>query len=235
MSPDPDRRHDLLRELASIEHGDLLERLCKLAIAQVPCDGAAVVLTAQGIPAGVLASAGECARVLTEAEFNLGEGPAFESTRTDRLVIVDHLNTSTTAAWPVVGALVLQAGISAIATLPLRLGAIRLGVAHVVRLQPGPLSDDAFATARLIADLITDAVLFLQAGLVNADFDDLLSASGTDRLRVHQATGMVAEILGCQMPDAFARMRARAYAEGLPLVDLATQVIEREVEFSHDD
>lgn len=235
MSPDPDRRHELLRELASIEQGALLERLCLLAIAQIPCDGAAVVVTAQGIPAGVLGSAGECARTLTDAEFDLGEGPTFESTHTDRPVHVDHLNANSTAAWPVVGALLEQAGISAISTFPLRLGAIRLGVAHVIRLRPGHLSDESFTTARLLADLMTDAVLFLQAGLVSAEFDDLLSAAGQDRLQVHQATGMVAEMLGCPMPDALARMRARAYAEGIPLFDLATRVISREVEFSHDD
>ena len=103
MSPDSGRRDELLRELASIENGDLLERLCLLAIAQIPCDGAAVVATAQGSPAGVLASAGECARTLTDAEFDLGEGPAFESSRTDRPVHIDQLNVSTTAAWPVLG------------------------------------------------------------------------------------------------------------------------------------
>lgn len=235
MSPDPDRRHELLRELASIERGDLLERLCLLAIAQIPCDGAAVVVTAQGIPAGVLGSAGECARTLTDAEFDLGEGPAFESTHADRPVHVDHVDTSSTAAWPVVGQVLEQAGISAISTFPLRLGASRLGVAHVIRLHPGHLSDESFATARLLADLMTDAVLFLQAGLVNAEFDDLLSAAGKDRLQVHQATGMVAEMLNCPMPDALARMRARAYSEGIPLFELATRVISREVDFSHDD
>jgi hypothetical protein len=235
MNADPGRRDDLLRELAAIEHGDLLERLCILATMQIPCDGAAVVATAQGLPAGVLASAGDCAREATTAEFDLGEGPAFESTLTDRPVLIDHLDARTTAAWPVVGAQLIDAGISAIFTLPLRLGAIRLGVTHVIRLEAGPLSDESFDTARVIADLMTDAVLFLQAGLVNENFDDLLSAAGKDRLRVHQATGMVAEMLDCQMPEALARLRARAFAEGIPLFDLATQVIDREVTFSHDD
>jgi AmiR/NasT family two-component response regulator len=82
---------------------------------------------------------------------------------------------------------------------------------------------------------MTDAVLFLQAGLVNADFDDLLSAAGKDRLQVHQATGMVAEMLTCPMPDALARMRARAYSEGMTLFDIATKVITRQMVFSHDE
>lgn len=82
---------------------------------------------------------------------------------------------------------------------------------------------------------LTDAVLFLQAGLVNVDFDDLLSAAGKDRLRVHQATGMVAEMLDCSMPEALARMRARAFIEEIALFDLATMVIDRTVVFTHDD
>ena len=235
MSPEPDRRHDLLRALGAIEQGDLLERLCLLAISQVPCDGAAVVIMADGIPAGALANAGECARVVTGAEFDLGEGPAFESISTDRPVLINHLDADATAAWPVVGARLVDAGISSIFTFPLRLGAIRLGVAHMIRLSSIPLDDDSFATARALADLMTDAALFLQAGLVDAKFDDLLSAAGKDRLRVHQATGMVAEMLGCPMPDALARLRARAYAEGIPLFDLATSVINRTVVFRYDD
>jgi len=234
MNLEPDRRHALLRELAETGQGELLERLCRLAISQIPCDGAAVVVTADGMPAGVLALSGECARILTEAEFDLGEGPAFESILTDRPVLIDVLDSSTTEAWPVVGATLVQSGISAISTFPLRLGAIRLGVVHVIRLESGPLSDDSFSTARVIADLMTDAVLFLQAGLIDADFDDLLSAAGKDRLQVHQATGMVAEMLHCPMPDALARMRARAYSEGMTLFDLATKVITRQMLFSHD-
>ncbi|MGI9135921.1 MAG: GAF domain-containing protein [Candidatus Nanopelagicales bacterium] len=152
MTPNPDRRDEILRALASIKQGDLLERLCLLAVARIPCDGVAVVVSAQGVPAGVLASAGECARTLTEAEFDLGEGPAFESTITDRPVLIDHLDITTTQAWPFVGSRLARAGIAAVSTFPLRLGAIRLGVAHVIRLAPGALSDDAFANARVLAD-----------------------------------------------------------------------------------
>lgn len=235
MTSESERRQELLHALASLEQGELLERLCWLALARIPCDGAAVVATAEGIPAGVLARAGECARILTEAEFDLGEGPAFESTTTDRPVLVDFLDTGSTKEWPVVGARVIQAGIAAVSTFPLRLGAIRLGVAHVIRLTPGALSLDEFATARAIVDLITDAMLFLQAGLVNADFDDLLSAAGQDRLRVHQATGMVAEMLDCSMSEALARMRARAFAEGVSLFDLSTRILGRQLVLGHDD
>jgi hypothetical protein len=235
MNLEPDRRPALLRELAATGKGELLERLCRLAISQIPCDGAAVVVTADGIPAGVLARSGECARILTDIEFDLGEGPAFESTLTDRPILINVLDSSTTQAWPVAGAKLAHSGISAISTFPLRLGAIRLGVAHVIRLKPGPLSDDSFITARVIADLMTDAVLFLQAGLINADFDDLLSAAGKDRLVVHQATGMVAEMLTCTMPDALARMRGHAYSEGMTLFDLATQVITRQMVFGNEE
>lgn len=235
MTPDSERRQELLLALASIEQGELLERLCRLARARVPCDGAAVVATAEGIPAGVLASAGECARILTETEFDLGEGPAFESTMTDRPVLIDSLDAATATRWPVVGARLMESGIGAVSTFPLRLGAIRLGVAHVIRLAPGALSEEDFAAARAIADLMTDALLFLQAGLVNADFDDLLSAAGRDRLRVHQATGMVAEMRGCSMTEALALMRARAFAESISLFDLSTRILERELVLGHDD
>lgn len=235
MTDQANQRQALLRRLASLDQGDLLERLCLLAIEQVPCDGAAVMVTAAGLLAGRLASAGDSARRAAEAEFDLGEGPSFEVLRSDRPVLIDHVTKASSARWPVLGERLLEADIASIFAFPLRLGAIRLGVVQISRLAPSPLSDSSYATARIIVDLMTDAVLFLQAGLVHADVDDLLSSAGADRLRVHQATGMVAELLACPIPDALARMRARAYAEGVPLLDLADRVIEGEAVFSHDD
>jgi AmiR/NasT family two-component response regulator len=51
---------------------------------------------------------------------------------------------------------------------------------------------------------------------------------------VHHATGMVAAQLGVGMADAFAHLRARAFAEQVPLSGLAADVVARRRRFDRD-
>ena len=45
------------------------------------------------------------------------------------------------------------------------------------------------------------------------------------RAEVHQAQGMVMVDLGVDLADALVRMRAHAFAVGIPLIDLARAII----------
>jgi AmiR/NasT family two-component response regulator len=49
--------------------------------------------------------------------------------------------------------------------------------------------------------------------------------------RIHQATGMVAAQVGCDIDEALARLRIRATATGRTLEDMALDVLDREVRF----
>jgi hypothetical protein len=56
-----------------------------------------------------------------------------------------------------------------------------------------------------------------------------------DPPEVHQATGMISVQLSVTIGEAFARLRARAFADDRPLSELATDVITRRIRFTHDD
>ena len=45
------------------------------------------------------------------------------------------------------------------------------------------------------------------------------------RAEVHQAQGMVMVDLGVDLTDALIRMRAHAFARGIPLVELAREIL----------
>ncbi|MFM1964953.1 MAG: hypothetical protein RL134_678, partial [Actinomycetota bacterium] len=60
-------------------------------------------------------------------------------------------------------------------------------------------------------------------------FEPLLVDRDADRLRVHQATGMIAGMLDCSIEDALARLRGRAFVEGITLYELASRVIAGDV------
>ena len=49
--------------------------------------------------------------------------------------------------------------------------------------------------------------------------------AGDGRTIVHQASGMVAVQLGCGIEDALALLRARAFAEDVPVADVAQAVV----------
>jgi AmiR/NasT family two-component response regulator len=46
---------------------------------------------------------------------------------------------------------------------------------------------------------------------------------------VHQASGIVSVQCGCNVADALAMIRARAYAKGAPVESIATDIVERGV------
>ena len=63
-------------------------------------------------------------------------------------------------------------------------------------------------------------------------FSDDTHARSSYQLQVHQATGIVQLQLGVPTDEAFLMLRARAFALGRPLVDVATDVVARRLRFS---
>ena len=60
---------------------------------------------------------------------------------------------------------------------------------------------------------------------------ELLATVGTDRIVIHQATGMIAARLDDTVANAEARLRAAAFASGRLMYDVAQDVVERRVRF----
>jgi AmiR/NasT family two-component response regulator len=64
--------------------------------------------------------------------------------------------------------------------------------------------------------------------------DELWDRSWSKRAEIHQATGMVVAQLGVSPTDAFARLRAHAFSEGVQLGDVARDVVARRLRFTRD-
>ena len=81
-----------------------------------------------------------------------------------------------------------------------------------------------------------DAVLMLaldERGGLAAGAVDLLDAGFTGRrAEIHQAVGMVSVQLGVSLTDALVALRARAYAEGRAIAQVAADVIARRLSFA---
>ncbi|HEX9888348.1 MAG TPA: ANTAR domain-containing protein, partial [Nitriliruptorales bacterium] len=75
-------------------------------------------------------------------------------------------------------------------------------------------------------------VLGTQAGSQDAELAWPLDDAATRRAVVHQATGAIAVQVGCTVEEALVRLRAHAYANDEPIVDVARKVMDKSVRFS---
>jgi hypothetical protein len=211
----------------------LADEICQACVAGLDVDGAAISLLTASRLRETLWASDATAELLEDLQFSLGEGPCIEAAETGRPVHVpDVSDTAQTSRWPIYAAAVVeQAGIGAVFTLPLQWGAINVGVLDLYRRAPGSLSDEQSRDASSAAD--TAALMLL--GLRSDPGDESAwDRSWSSRAEIHQATGMIVAQLGVSAADAFARLRAHAFAEQRLLADVARDVVARRLHFNKD-
>ncbi len=166
---------------------------------------------------------------LDEAQFTMGEGPGADAHRLGSPVFVPDL-VGDSARWPAFSDAALSDGAAAIFAFPLHTGAIKLGTLTLYRCRTGGLPRPESADAAVLADYVTHAVL--------ADMALVQLAGGQwapPNESYHQvsiATGMLAARLHITLPQAFARLQARAFAEGRSLRQVADDVVAWRTELS---
>ncbi len=209
----------------------LPQRLVSECARVLPVTGVGLVLMTESGPAGTVAVTDETAGTMEELQFTLGEGPCVESSATGRPVLQPDLARTGPARWPGFCAGALEAGICAIFALPLRVGAIRLGVLDLYRDTAGELTGGELADALSFADAATSVLLHLHAhgGAGGAELKSFPVIE--DRAEVHQAAGMVSVQAGVSLGEAMVLVRARAFASERPVLDLARDVLARVVTF----
>jgi len=213
----------------------LAMRICRACVDGLDVDGAAISLLTAATARHTLAATDETANLLEELQFTLNEGACMEAATTGNPVLVTDLrHSSEVTRWPVfAGAVMERSAVRAVFALPLQWGAVNLGVLDLYRLQPGALDDaqlrDAIAAA--------DAAALMMLGL-RTDPDqggaDWLDHAVAHRAEIHQAAGMVSVQLDVTAAEALARMRAHAFLHDRLLIDVARDVVTRQLAFTED-
>jgi ANTAR domain len=172
---------------------------------------------------------------IEELTLTLGDGPSVDAVADARPVLVDDLSIAEFGVrWPGFTQSVSALGVAALISLPLRIGAIRLGVVTLHRRGPGALTVTQLADALILTDLICVLLTNPKRGYLEADRFIQPIEFMTDP-EVHQATGMIVVQLDVDAETAFIRLRARAYATNRRLSDVARDVVERRLRFDPDD
>jgi hypothetical protein len=223
----------LLRILAQLSAGSTVEpepaRLCEVCADVSFMTGAGIMLMTGDVQQGSVCSSNDVSALIEELQFTLGEGPCVDAHRGNRPVLEPDLADPATDRWFAFTPPAVAAGARAVFGFPLQVGAVRVGALNLYRDQPGPMSEDQYADALVLAGLAAQAVLGMQAHASPGALATELEEGANFRFVVHQASGMVAVQLGVSVGEALARLRAYAFANDRLLADVAEAIVARKL------
>ena len=221
---------------AAAERDGQPERICALCVAELDISGAGISIMTSTGSRGVICSTDDVSAQIEDLQITLGEGPCIDSVHSGAPVLIPDLSEPDDLAverWPEFMRGAALAGVCAVFAFPLRIGVMTVGAMDLYRDRPGDLGLGQLSAALMAADAAALAVLSLHTALVD---DAGLHAAGSSlQVQVHQATGMVQVQLSVSTEEAFLALRARSFATGQSLAELASDVVERRVRFSTED
>jgi hypothetical protein len=211
-----------------------LQQVCAAAVRGVPACGVGITLmTLEGV--GTVAAASDAAcRSLEELQFTLGQGPCLDAFASRYPVLEPDLAGAGVRRWPGYAPAAGGLGVGAVFALPLQVGAARVGVLEVYRLQAGSLSSPGLALALTFGQVAVEALLDGQASSRPGHLPDGLDRAMDTHAVVYQAQGMLVVDLGISLADAMARLRAHAFAHDRPLHLVARDIVESRLRLEPD-
>ncbi|HVF74040.1 MAG TPA: GAF and ANTAR domain-containing protein [Acidimicrobiales bacterium] len=214
--------------------GSETKRLCEVCAEATGMTGAGIMLMSGDVSRGSVCTTGDVSDLIEQLQYDLGEGPCVDAYHSDRPVLEPDLARPYTPRWPAFSGPAVDAGVRAVFGFPLQVGAVRLGALNLHREQPGPLTDDQYADAVVMADIAAQVVLVLQADAPEGTLAGELEVGADFHYVVHQAAGMVAAQLDASVGHALIRLRAYAFGNDRKLADVAVDVVSRKLRFDAD-
>ncbi|MFE9020373.1 GAF and ANTAR domain-containing protein [Streptomyces sp. NPDC007808] len=248
MQPENDHRGERGQEAAGAARavgagvrgagpGEIPARLCHVAVELLPVTGASVSLHSDGMPVQLGASSPQAAYV-TELQATLGDGPCQSAALSGAPVLARDLTAGgDVLRWPVFAQQATAVGVRAVYSMPLGNETVCVGTLDLYRDTPGDLTDRDLRTARLMAGMMTVALMALpRAEEAGGDPEDerWLSGLAADQDQLYQATGMMMAQLGIGTDEALARLRGHAFAHGRTALDVARDVVAHRLRFDTD-
>lgn len=165
-------------------------------------------------------------------QLELGEGPRWQTQSTGREVLVPDLASPNHRDWPMFAAAARELGIAAAFSFPMLMGAVVVGSVDLYCLSKQRLDPHQVSLGLSLASRAATTAVRLAMASADSDVSTEQSMAPALRREVHQATGMIQAQLGASATEAFARLRAHAYASGHPIDDIAGDVVNRTLDFS---
>ena len=205
---------------------------CSACVEVLGVTGAGITVL-DGDRSGPLCVSDRRMAALEDYQFTTGEGPCRDAFESRLPVFVEQLDGQASTRWPAFIDLAVAAGFASVFAYPLSTNGVAVGVLTLYQDGSGPLDTEQQADSLVVAQVLTETVLSL--GTTSADgLDGPLDDAVAYRAQIHQASGMVAVQLGVPTWDAIARIRAHAFATGIPISVVATEIVGRRLRLVDD-
>lgn len=204
---------------------DLMMLLAERSVELLDAAAAGLLLADADGNLCLMAATSDALQVVELFQIQSDEGPCRDCFHSGVPVSTSDL-ADESARWPLFAPVAAAAGFRAAHALPLRLRGQVLGALNLFRSEPVALSRGDLATAQAFADVATIALLQSRALHDSQLIADQLQEALQSRIVIEQAKGILAQALGIEMDQAFARLRRHARSSGRRLADIAQGVVD---------
>ena len=210
-------------------------QLCLSCVKVLPVDRAALTVGDASSTWEPLGATDDIAARVEARQAVAGEGPAVDAAERGGPVLVGDLSVQFDR-WPGFTTALGPDARGAMFAFPLQIGAIAIGVLDLYRIEPEPVEPEELTAMQAVADIVT---MVLMSRPPPTDVDTKATSAwwtpSPSSSEIHQATGMVVAQLSVAPRIAYLRLRAHAFANDMPLTDVARDVIERRLRFDPED
>lgn len=214
----------ILAEL--VNESSFFVRLCEAGRRMVEADDAALTIAYAERGRVTVSATHPTAAALQDLQTVTGEGPTIDAVTTGGIVVAS-LDPGHLAQWPLLSQQIHQLRPrGAVMAIPLIAGGSTLGVPTVHSESPDAFSHPG--AAEFVGAALTAAIL--QDPTVQRP-DDVVREVWGREAQVHQATGMIVSQIGVRPQDALALLRGHAFARDMTLLDVAQEIIARQINF----
>lgn len=202
---------------------DFLGLLTERSVELLEVDAAAVILSDQRGGWRPAAGSSEHAELVEVFAAQTEQGPCLDCVRTGVPVASADL-ADEHARWPQFAPAAVSAGFRAACAVPMRLRDDVIGALTLLNIQPVAIDDTSVALGQALADIATIGILQQRAIRHDEIVSEQLEAALHHRTVVEQAKGVLAQLGGLDMHQAYLALRAYARAHRRRLSDVARDV-----------
>lgn len=161
---------------------------------------------------------------LGQAQERTQAGPGVEACRTGEIVVVPDLALRT-GVWGAYCAAAAQAGVMAVAGIPMRLETRRVGALNLDAAEVREWAPEDLAVAQVLADMATAYLINASQFGQQQQLNDQLQRALDSRVVIEQAKGIVAATRGMSIEAAFELIRQRARNRNASLRSVADAIV----------
>lgn len=214
--------------VAGYDMVDLLQTLVETCSDLLDASAAGLMLADGSGELSVVASTSEGSELVDLMQLRDGYNPSIECYETGSVVAVRDV-AGLDGAHPDFRERVTSQGFHSLYVVPLRLRGTVIGSLSLFRDRVGDLSEEDAAVVQGLADVATIGILHERAVRESDVAQEQLQRALNSRVLIEQAKGVIAQVRGVDMDEAFRSMRAYARAHGVKLHEVAEKIVTREI------